>query len=173
MKFVAKITRSALPSLLGPEFYEFLFAPIGEERNGMLLSVVSALARLDIDPWQETAQLAQLPTAAATQRLTSFIAALPDRPAHQDPRAIAAGLIALLPRRADPNVTSWQKSLAVGAVTDPHSVKHTIFINVIFWAFVTAALGILASNQAPMPVDTHVPASSQIVPPALPPNSGQ
>lgn len=139
----------------------------------MLLSVVSALARLDIDPWQETAQLAQLPGATATQRLASLIAALPDRPsAHQDPRTIAAGLIALLPRRADPNVMSRQKGLGVGAVTDSHSVKYTIFINVVFWAFVTAALGILASNQAPAPVDTHVPASSQVVPPAPPPNSG-
>jgi hypothetical protein len=167
------MTRSVLPSLLGSEFDDFLFAPIGEERNGMLLSVVSALARLDIDPWQETAQLAQLPAAAATQRLASFIAAIPDRPAHQDPRTIAAGLIALLPRRADPNVMSWQKSLGVGAVTDPHSVNYSIVINVIFWAFVTAALGILASNQAPAPVDTHVAASSQVVPPAPPPNSGQ
>jgi hypothetical protein len=103
------MTRSVLPSLLGSEFDDFLFAPIDEERNGMLLSVVSALARLDIDPWQETAQLAQLPAAAATQRLASFIAVLPDRPAHQDPRAIAAGLIALLPRRAAPNVMSWHK----------------------------------------------------------------
>ena len=35
------------------EFDSFLCAPIGEERNGMLLSVLSALARLDVDPWQE------------------------------------------------------------------------------------------------------------------------
>ena len=45
---------------LGSEFDAFLFAPIGEEKNGMLLSVVSALARLNIDPWQEAANLATL-----------------------------------------------------------------------------------------------------------------
>ena len=32
------------------EFDAFLFAHIGEEKNGMLLSVLSALARLDLDP---------------------------------------------------------------------------------------------------------------------------
>src|SRR5579872_265817 len=110
---LVEMTSSILPSLLGPEFDHFLFAPIGEERNGMLLSVVSALARLDLDPWQETAQLAQLPGATATQRLTSLIAALPDRPAHEDPQTVAAGLIALLPRRADPNVMARQEPLGV------------------------------------------------------------
>lgn len=44
-------------SLPNSEFNAFVFAPIGEERNGMLLSVMSALARRDIDPWQEAARL--------------------------------------------------------------------------------------------------------------------
>ena len=33
----------------------------------MLLSVLSALARLDIDPWQEAVQLAALPEETATR----------------------------------------------------------------------------------------------------------
>jgi hypothetical protein len=52
---------SASVSHLGSEFDNFLFASIGESRNGMLLSVLSALARLDLDPWQEAAELARLP----------------------------------------------------------------------------------------------------------------
>jgi hypothetical protein len=32
----------------------FLFAPICEEANGMQLSVLSALARMDVDPWEES-----------------------------------------------------------------------------------------------------------------------
>jgi hypothetical protein len=48
-------------SLLDSEFNDFLFAPIGEEGNEMLLSVLSALARLGVDPWQEAARLSQLP----------------------------------------------------------------------------------------------------------------
>ena len=53
------------------EFDRFLFAPIGEEKNGMLLSVLSALARLDLDPWREAAELARMPKHTAKQRLTS------------------------------------------------------------------------------------------------------
>jgi hypothetical protein len=53
--------RAASTPYLGSQFDDFLFAPIGEEENGMLLSVVSALARLDLDPWQEAASLTGLP----------------------------------------------------------------------------------------------------------------
>jgi hypothetical protein len=55
------MTRPASVSALGSEFDDFLFAPIGEDGNGMLLSVLSALARLGFDPWEEAAKLAQLP----------------------------------------------------------------------------------------------------------------
>ena len=73
-EWVVEMTHSASVSHLGSEFDDFLFAPIGEDRNGMLLSVLSALARLDVDPWQEAAQLAGLPGETATQRLASLIA---------------------------------------------------------------------------------------------------
>ena len=48
-------------SVLGSEFDDFLFAPIGDDRNDMPLSVLSALARLDVDPWEEAAELARWP----------------------------------------------------------------------------------------------------------------
>ena len=44
------ITRSRKPDFLGAEFNEFLFAPIGADATGTSLTVVSALARLDLDP---------------------------------------------------------------------------------------------------------------------------
>jgi hypothetical protein len=95
---VTQMPHSASASL-GSEFDDFLFASIGEDRNGMLLSVLSALARLDVDPWHEAAQLARLPGEIAAHRLAALIARLPDgalmRP---DPGTIAARLIALLPR---------------------------------------------------------------------------
>jgi hypothetical protein len=43
-------------SPLGSEFDDFLYASIGEDSNGVLLSVLSALARLDVDPWEEAAK---------------------------------------------------------------------------------------------------------------------
>ena len=62
---MAELIHAAPVSALAAEFDDFLFASIGEERNGMLLSVVSALARLNVDPWQGAANLAQLVTAVA------------------------------------------------------------------------------------------------------------
>ena len=70
-----KRTGSVCP--LGSEFDGFLLAPIGDDNNGMLLSVLSALARLDVDPWEEAAALARLPGDVATKKLASLNAALP------------------------------------------------------------------------------------------------
>jgi hypothetical protein len=58
------MSSSASVSILGTEFDDFLFAPIGEDRNDTPLSVLSVLARLDIDPWQEADKLARLPGEA-------------------------------------------------------------------------------------------------------------
>ena len=84
--------------LLHSEFNEFLFAPIGEEANGVALSVISALTRLGIDPWEEAARLTNLPEDVAIQTLSATIAAFPGRCWTQsDARQIATRLVALLP----------------------------------------------------------------------------
>ena len=96
------MTHAALAPLIGPEFDKFLYAPIGEGRNGTTLSVLSALARLDVDPWQEAASLARMPREAATARLTAMIASLPDEPTKDIPaKTIAADLVALLPKTSE------------------------------------------------------------------------
>jgi hypothetical protein len=59
------------------EFDEFLCASIVEEKNGMALSVMSAFARRNVDPWQEAARLSQLPRDVATRELCAMIAELP------------------------------------------------------------------------------------------------
>ena len=55
--------------ILQREFDDFLFVPIGADRNEMPLTVLSALSRLDLDPWEEAAELSELPKDTATQRL--------------------------------------------------------------------------------------------------------
>ena len=132
----------------------------------MPLSVLSALARLDIDPWQEADKLARLPGETATQRLASLIAALPDGPsAHLDPGTIAARLIALLPRRDRSNIPSRETLLSVGAVTNFRAVIFMIFIYVIVAIFMMGAQWIAASRQPPAQVDSaHAPASSTVSP---------
>lgn len=97
-QLVLTMVHSATASRLPLEFDDFLFAPIADDGNGMLLSVVSALARLDVDPWEEAASLARLPVDTAIERLRALIAALPPGvSASSDPATIAVRLIALLP----------------------------------------------------------------------------
>jgi hypothetical protein len=166
------MTYCATVSHLGSEFDDFLFAPIGEDTNGMLLSVLSALARLDIDPWQEAAKLAGLPGETATQRLASLIAELPDEPAARpDPATIAARLIALLPRRASPTDRSRTAVHGAGSATHPHAV---IYMYVIFMVCALAAQWMAASRQPPTQVgNVQAPASSTVSPLVHPPISGQ
>jgi hypothetical protein len=79
---------------------DFLFADVGTEANGMILSVVSVLARQGSDPWREARRLADLPNAAATDRLAQAIADMPNSQWNlPDARTIAARLIGLLPAR--------------------------------------------------------------------------
>lgn len=78
----------------------FLFADIGVEGSGMPLSVISALARQGLDPWQEAGRLAKLPREAATDGLARLIAAMPASLwAMPEATAIAARLVTLLPRQ--------------------------------------------------------------------------
>jgi hypothetical protein len=97
------MTHSTIPALLGPEFDAFLFASVDPEGEGASLSVLSALARLDVDPWREAAELARMPREVANQRLTSLIAALPDAPAarlrHGHSADAAGGLDPLMIKR--------------------------------------------------------------------------
>jgi hypothetical protein len=95
-----------LALLIGPEFDEFLCAPIGADRNGTGLSVLSALARLNVDPWQEATSLARMPREAAVVRLTALIDAPPNEGTIGIPTTIAADLVALLPRGNSLNVRS-------------------------------------------------------------------
>jgi hypothetical protein len=92
---------SASPFGLGSEFDAFLFAPIGEDRNGLLLRIVSLLGRLDLDPWQEASNLAQLPMDAAAQKLASLLATLPVPSLRQaDLSTVATHLVGLLPHQS-------------------------------------------------------------------------
>jgi len=58
----------------GSEFNDFLFEPIAEDQNGMLVSVLSGFARCDVDPLQEAARLAQLAGESAARRSATLLA---------------------------------------------------------------------------------------------------
>ena len=76
-------------------FEAFLSAALGEEPNGMTLSVVSAFARLDLDPYREAARLAAMSRRDAATSLARLFARLQHTSADN---ALIASLIQLLPK---------------------------------------------------------------------------
>jgi hypothetical protein len=91
------MVRAPSLSMLPSTYDEFLYAPVGESTHGALLTVISVLARQNVDPWEEAANLSRLPPDAAARRLAAMITASPGRPSNQ--AAVADRLIALLPHR--------------------------------------------------------------------------
>lgn len=92
------MTLSAQFSLLHSDLNDFLFATVGDEANGMPLSVLSALTRLGVDPWDEAAQLAALPKVRAAEALAPMIARLAiGRSLKAGDMAVARRLAGLLP----------------------------------------------------------------------------
>jgi hypothetical protein len=65
---------------LGPEFQPFLQSKLWADKDETPLTVLSALARLDVDAWQEAAELAALPKVRAEKRLADRLRALPGAP---------------------------------------------------------------------------------------------
>jgi len=91
---------SARFSLLHLDLNDFLFASVGDEQNGMPLSVISALTRLGLEPWEEAARLAALPKALAVEALAPMIARLSLAwQQRSENLAIAQRLVGLLPMR--------------------------------------------------------------------------
>jgi hypothetical protein len=133
------------------EFDPFLYAPVGEERNGMLLSVLSALARLDMDPWQEAATLTKMPAQDATVRLASLLSSLPSDAATLLAPSTVLRLIALLPKEPPSDRRSRETSVSV---TAPWMV--------LFYFFMAFVL-MFAEQVAE---DRHAPASTEGAPTA-------
>jgi hypothetical protein len=97
-------------------YNHFLFAPICEEANGMQLSVLSALARMDVDPWEEATRLAAMPKAIAERALVSIL----DRVlgTHRNPsetEVIATRLVQLLPQPGEGVTMAPSQTARVGA----------------------------------------------------------
>ncbi|MHB8816035.1 MAG: hypothetical protein ACYDAE_22620 [Steroidobacteraceae bacterium] len=101
------MTLATATSALEARFDPFLYAAVREDPDGTPLTVLSVLARLDIDPWDEAARLAQLPGEAAARALAGLISAGSKGSATPpDNGTIAARLITLLPRRLERGIAA-------------------------------------------------------------------
>ena len=84
---------------LRPDLDKFLFAAVGAEENGIPLSMVSALTRLGLDPWEEAGRLSSLAKREAVEQLSRLIAELPGtRRPMAEAHEIACGLVDQLPQ---------------------------------------------------------------------------
>lgn len=82
------------------DFDDFLYSVLREEAGGGSLTVLSVLARHDVDPWEAAEGLARLPRQAAATQLRLLIAAHmnDEQGSHDD--AIVIELLTRLPRSA-------------------------------------------------------------------------
>jgi len=115
-----------------PEFERFLHASVGEDRNGYVVTVLSALARLGLDPWAETAALVRLGRDAAQARLGALLARLRDVPMLAgDHGRVARDLSQLLPDAPTPGALKR----AAATVADGHSGKSGVIWAVLAVTF--------------------------------------
>jgi len=136
------VTPAVSVTFYRPEFDDFLYALIGADKNQMPVSVLSALARLDVDPWEVAAELTELSKDAAAKRLASLFARLPGgRLAQADPKASADRLVELLPRRGG------SKELPSAKAGNYHLSGSTAVKMLICAALGAAALIVAASRE--------------------------
>jgi len=149
-------------SLRTSAFNDFLYAPIGEEENGMVLTVLSALARLGVDPWDEAARLSEQPKESATKRLTSIISALPNGQwAKASLGDIVARLGALLPAK--------QVAIAQPAMPHTRQVRPSAVMMFLFLLFASALVSFVVRERMQQPAADPGPTTSSIVlPPQVP-----
>jgi hypothetical protein len=133
------------PSVLNltSRYDEFLFAPICEEAGGMRLSVLSALARMKLDPWEEASRLAAMPKAIAQRALVSILDSVPNRSCEpSEAWVIAARLVGLLPQRSDGPTT------AVAEIAAVRAQRTSCWL---VWVCIAIAISILSPHQATTP----------------------
>ena len=119
---------AAFPRTRRWEMDLFLFASVGEEVNGIPLSVLSALARLGVDPRDEATRLSHLTSKMAASQLARMFARLPDRTwTSPEIREIASRLVELLP--APPkSVENDQVTSATNRTPGPMASRHLIHL---------------------------------------------
>jgi hypothetical protein len=156
---------------LKPEFETFVFASIGEDGNGTPLSVLSGLARLNLDPWLEAAELGRLPGKAALERLTSLIQALSgDARALPDPQAVAARLLGLLPGPQAGRAETGEGPAGLGAIMK----SRPWLVYVLLIGFALGSQIMIASQRVPTAEDQAATNSgAKTIPPRPPVESGR
>jgi len=150
---VVEMPRSVSFAQTRSQFDAFLYASIEEDSQGGFLSVLSALARSDLDPWTEAGILSRMAPENATQRLAFLISTLPGgKLADVNYRTIAVRLVALLPGAASFNIVR-RETAPHAAVLPVLTPLYLILITAVLLAFAFARQDIEAGRQAPAEIN--------------------
>lgn len=135
----------------------FLFAAVGEQRNGATLTVQSALTRLGYDPWREAARLSGLPRDTAAGALAVSIAMLPEGDWNaSDSEAIATRLVTWLPAPSAAAIPAVEAGRSEGRkIKTIERIERTEriekmkrgFAAAVAWSVLAAALLFFAMNH--------------------------
>jgi hypothetical protein len=152
---------------LRTDFDAFLFATVGDDANGLPLTLLTVLARLGVDPWEEAEDLASLPAESAMQRLAARLEAMPNGPATAaDTVNIATRLIKLLHRAPAParaparHAGLPETPLHVKVVKQAKEIDPAIYYLIGLIFMVTAHLA-LTSRVTEPPMDTSIAVDSR------------
>lgn len=144
-------------------YNDFLFAPICDELGGGRLSVLSALARMNVDPWDEAARLTALPAADARKTLVSTLNLLPDkRQGPAETEILAARLVALLPKKDESRAAKAAKA----TIMENHAQRAIFWL---VWLFFAILMSFLSPHQ---PAPTVSAGDSVSKSKAIPPTEG-
>jgi len=151
--------------MLRKDFDEFLFSSVGNDANGNPLTLLTVLARLGVDPWEEAADLAHLSREPAMQRLASRLEAMPNGPSSAaDTVNIATRLIALL-HRAPSRKPALPKAPRPEALEPEKTPKMPGMRVALYWLigllFLFMAQWALSSRPAQPPMDTAISAKTR------------
>jgi hypothetical protein len=124
----------------------------------MALSVVSALTRLNIDPWREAAHLSQLSKEKAVEALAPIIGRLPVGGwTAVDIPEIARRLVDCLPRQD--NATQ-----SVATVEVAGKIRSRAIYVIMLAVLAALYFGFVARQQAPPSADTTAPSAQAAAP---------
>ena len=110
----------------------------------MCLSVISALARTNVDPWEEATRLAAMPKPIAEKTLLSMLDRVSGR-SRKSPEAaaIAARLVRLLPQSAEAAPMA-----AAGTVNAAPGIAKVLHLQKNYW-WLWVAMALAMSFMAP------------------------
>jgi hypothetical protein len=148
------IPRSDAFTMQNSGFNAFLFSEVGAQQNGLELTVLSVLARLDRDPWLQAAEWSRMPHPATIACLTDSITRMPLCQSDlADARMTSERLVMLLPH--DPTVATKKRQTFFKFKT-PEWLPLAIFC-------VTLGLAVAAGTfAAPPPASTPITQTIEI-----------